>query len=245
MRVTMNSGLPPELVSALLAAIGGAPVVDLCYEALTAPCENEALRSEHSPTGAPKRRGRKRRSLRLACFLVTARPWLRSFSHLPHLRLCMGGTMIRITTSLAAIFLLSQVTLGHAQSEPRIPFPPAEQNEPVTPTEPGLTQEREPLDTSSPRLDSLLKECRGNNRNTPVPGWFLHCNGEPATRLFQMFGNAPFNIPAIEKTYNGRRYLERWLKSPDREIGCWERVEVSGDPVVIAFYDCILIRDSR
>src|SRR6266481_3455507 len=77
-------------IAPLLAAIGDAPVVDLCYEAFRAHCENEALRSEHSPTGAPKRRGRKRRCLRLACFLVTARPWLRSISHLPHLRLHGG-----------------------------------------------------------------------------------------------------------------------------------------------------------
>ncbi len=151
------------------------------------------------------------------------------------------STMARIAISLAAIFLLSQVALGQTQrDEPNIPPVPNEPNIPTIPIAPSLeAQGREPLDTSSPRLDSLLKECRGN-RNSPVRG-FLHCNGEPATRLFQMFGNPPFNIPAIEKTYNGRRYLERWLKSPDREINCWERVEVSGDPVVIAFYDCILL----
>jgi hypothetical protein len=53
-------------------AFGDAPVMDFCYDSATAPCENEALRSEHSLAGAPNRRGRKRRLVRLACLPVTA-----------------------------------------------------------------------------------------------------------------------------------------------------------------------------
>jgi hypothetical protein len=137
--------------------------------------------------------------------------------------------MIRITTSLAAIFLLSQVTLGHAQVDENMP---------------------EPLDDSSsdhlvPRddLDSLRSDCRttGTADKDKTKPW-VHCKGQVATLLFRMLGSKSFGVEATEvKRPNGVRYLQRWSKQ--NLIVCWEHLEeTNGDPIAIVFYECGMTR---
>jgi len=132
--------------------------------------------------------------------------------------------MTRITTSLAAIFLLSQVTLGHTQVDGNKP---------------------EPLDDSSSDhlvardLTSLRLDCRktGTAEKDKTKPW-VHCKGEVATLLFRMLGSQSFGVEAIEvKKTNGVRYLERWSKQ--NLVVCWEHLEeTNGDPIAIVFYEC-------
>jgi preprotein translocase subunit SecG len=141
-----------------------------------------------------------------------------------HDSIVWGGTMTRITTSLAAIFLLSQVTLGHTQVDGNKP---------------------EPLDDSSSDhlvardLTSLRLDCRktGTAEKDKTKPW-VHCKGEVATLLFRMLGSQSFGVEAIEvKKTNGVRYLERWSKQ--NLVVCWEHLEeTNGDPIAIVFYEC-------
>ncbi len=129
---------------------------------------------------------------------------------------------MRITTSLTAIFLLSQVTLGQAQVK-------TDEPELLNPSSHNFVQ---------PNLNSLRIDCE-KGHNTNVKG-YKHCTGEVAARLFQMLGNKPFNAKATEMTYNNdNRYLGRSLEGPNPITQCWQSLEASnGDPIVIAFYEC-------
>jgi hypothetical protein len=138
----------------------------------------------------------------------------------------MGATMIRITTSLAAIFLLSQVTLAHTQVDGNKPEPldDSSSDRLVAPDDP---------------LGSLRTACRkiGTADKDKAKPW-VHCRGEVATLLFRLLGNKSFGVEATEvKKRNGVRYLERWSKQ--NLVVCWEHLEeTGGDPIAIVFYEC-------
>jgi hypothetical protein len=132
--------------------------------------------------------------------------------------------MIRITTSLAAIFLLSQVALGQTQVDGNIP---------------------EPLDDSSSdqRIAQDLKSLRSDCKKTGTPDQnktqpWVHCKGQVATLLFRMLGSPTYGVAATEiKTKKGFRYLQRW--SEQNLVICWEYLEeTKGDPIAVVFYEC-------
>jgi hypothetical protein len=128
--------------------------------------------------------------------------------------------MIWITTSLAAIFLLSQVTLGHTQVNENAP---------------------EPLEDSSSGyfvagLPSLRLNCRDTGKADKDNRW-VYCQGEVATFLFRMLGSQHSGVVTTEKkTKKGVRYLHRW--SEQEAVACWEQLESNGDPIAIVLYGC-------
>jgi hypothetical protein len=133
--------------------------------------------------------------------------------------------MIRTTASLAAIFLLSQITLGHTQAD-------AGKLEPLDPSD--FSSESPSYSSLGEGLDSLRTDCAKNGKLSKN-GYDKICVGQTATLLFQMLGRA--GAPAKEIKYGSKRYLERSSNIP--EIKCWQIPEVTdGDPIVVVVYRC-------